>query len=329
MTYGHPGWKLNSNPFPSASAALAPLNDAAQLIYYFDFYEWRDASRAAHIDDTGRVRVFQLGASPTTTFLISGPTGCGRSSLENLIMFEVAQRSGAPLVVRQKLSLSAQDNFTRGTMLVQDLEDAVRQRNETVADAILGTFTRWQTLTPPGVQPDITNLLGRIRRNVEQGLAGTPIIVSFDALDHSIGYDAGLDAVEMVQGFADVAILSVTVPDHASYVRSRFSSRQRPVAWINAPRIREPAFREYVKRRMVAERTPGPPPPHSTFPLSDEAIATLFAPAEGGGPVELSIRLAIQKLANALDYKQGLMATSSTTSPQLDAEDVRRSFARQ
>ncbi|HEX8063987.1 MAG TPA: hypothetical protein VF535_12315 [Allosphingosinicella sp.] len=305
------------------------MSDSGQLSYYFDFYEWRDTGRVAYIDAQGRVQVFQLASGPTMTFLISGPTGCGRSSLENLILFELAQRSGEPLVVSQRLSLSAQDNFTRGTMLVQDLEDAVRQRSQAVADTILSTFSRWQQLTPPGVQPDITNLLARIRRNIEQGLPGAPIVVSFDALDHSIGHDTGLEALEMVQGFADVAILSVTIPDHASFVRSRFSSRQRPVAWINAPRIQESAFRQYLERRMGAERAAGSTPPHATYPLSDEAISTLFAPAEGSGPVELSIRLAIQKLAGALAYKERAMATSPTMSPQLDAEDVRRSFARQ
>jgi hypothetical protein len=329
MAYGHPDWRLQANPFPSASAALSPLNDVGQLTYYFDFYEWRDTGRVARIDAQGRVQVFQIGGDSTTTFLISGPTGCGRSSLENLILFELAERSGTPLVVRQRLSLSAQDNFTRGTMLVQDLEDSVRERDEAVADTILRTFGRWQQLTPPGVQPDVTNLLARIRRIIEQQLPGAPIVVSFDALDHSIGHDAGLNAVEMVQGFADVAILSVTIPDHASYVRSRFASRQRPVAWINAPRIREGSFRQYVERRMVAERQAGAPPPHTIYPLSDEAISSLFAPAERGGPVELSIRLAIQKLARALDYKEKAMAASPEMSPQLDAEDVRRSFARQ
>src|SRR5947208_297405 len=103
----HHDWRLEDEPFPFAGRSLAPQTDPTQLSYYLDFYEWQDPDALAGLRADGTIQIGALQAAETTTVLISGSSGSGRSSVRNLLVYELIKQAATPpivLDVRVKLS---------------------------------------------------------------------------------------------------------------------------------------------------------------------------------------------------------------------------------
>jgi len=325
--YGHETWRLARDPFPNADSSLAPMKHPDHLDYYFDFYEWRDQARLKGISAEGRIEILQLSVN-TTTILISGPTGCGRSSLENLLLYEITELAqSAPLILSLKLRVGQRDTTSRGLALANNTYAEVRRGSPEKGQVLLATIEGWKALILPGTQPDIANLFEQLRRDINDELPGALVIVSLEALDHTISYEAALDTADMVQGFADIVILSVTVSDTARYIRTSFTTRQRAVAWVNAPRVAPRDLKRYVEKRFGAERSGGDPRPGPLHPLTEEAIETVFASADATNVIDLPIRIAIQKLADVLRGKlRQQVGEGSVGELAINEQDVRRTL---
>src|SRR4051812_9021217 len=86
-------WNLPDDPFAYACEPLSPIDSLVDLDYYYDFYEWVDKAIVGTLAPTGRIASWQI-AQPgrMMLLLISGAQGCGRSSLKNLLLYELADR---------------------------------------------------------------------------------------------------------------------------------------------------------------------------------------------------------------------------------------------
>src|SRR3954465_15808352 len=93
-------WELQGDPFPCAGRTLSPQNDVNQLSLYLDFYNWEEADLFGGLGPDGTIQIIAPPGNATTTILISGQTGSGRSSVKNLIIYALEQdKNPKPIVL--------------------------------------------------------------------------------------------------------------------------------------------------------------------------------------------------------------------------------------
>jgi hypothetical protein len=358
LTSSYTAFQLRTNPFsPEVTVngqqgrfdylqgPLSPQKDAMHLNYYFDLYRWLDPEQIGQIGQNGRLVVFpdRLG-QPGMIIVISGVSGTGRTSLENLLLFEVETRAkSAPIHTRYTIEISANkvqaaQNFA--SMLISEIEDYVANPKlgrdaKRLPKKLRATVKEWRENLIEG-ETNTEFLFQQLTRDIRKTLPDTPIVFSLDASNHMNTPDTWRPACTMLRNLADYVILSLSKRDHASYLKTSLQDNQIRVVWIDAPRVDEHQTKRFLVNRLAAERVAPAAPGQELFPFTDRAVSALFAATGGGEPITLSIGVAIKKLKGAFDKKcadvAGALAgppTAGVAAPrlQISDEDMRRYFS--
>jgi len=298
--------------FDYLQGPLTPQQNRVHLKYYFDLYRWSDPEYVGSIGRDGRISAFPEGfGQPGMIVVISGVSGTGRTSLENLLQFEITARADSePLLTRYTIEVSsnkvqAAQNFA--TLFIQDIEDylsKVKRAKEakTLPKRLKAIMKEWRESLVPD-EPNTDFLFQQLTREVRKILPKTPIVFSLDATNHINTPDTWRPACIMLRNLADFVILSLSNHDHASYLRTSLKDYQMRAVWIHAPRIDAAQTIRFLTARLLEERTANLEPGEELFPFTEGAVKALFAPAGGAGPITLSIGVAIKKLKGAFEKK--------------------------
>jgi hypothetical protein len=289
---------------------LSPRQDGMPTNFYFDFYDWRDEDQVGKIGQNGRIKQFpdRLYESGMI-IIISGASQTGRSSLENLLLFEVENRVSKPISIALKVDIGvgtvqmAQNFASRFTTKVGNyLADQGRaQEGEAVVRKMRDTIASWRESLVPG-ETNTQFLFEELADHVRRLLPDTPIVFSLNATSHINTPDAWSPLCFMLRDLANFLIISLSTSDHARFLRTVMRDNQVRVAWIDAPRVGANQMTRFLAERLAAERIA--PGPQELFPFTEAAIKALFASSQPqGGDIALSIGVAIQKLKGAFDRK--------------------------
>jgi hypothetical protein len=321
-------WKLQANPFPHAGRSLAPQADPTQLGYYLDFYDWQTTDLLNGLAPNGSIDVSGLKSSDTVTILISGATGSGRSSVKNLLLYELEQASLAaaggaadhkPIVLDVRVPLST-DQKQVALALSMLLISEAKRRSPAAAAQIQDTLRTWQDITGAG-PPDVATLFATLQADVTTEFPGIDIIVVLDASSHSLTRDTARATNGMLKGFATYVIMSLTKPDDARFMRDELTGK-RPAAWVNAPKVVPAVVKDYVAKRNAAHRAPGYAGPDQIFPFTDAAIDYLFKATSGAGHEGLSIGIVLEKLTWVMAQKAKTPGAPPSTITEADMQGL-------
>ena len=325
--------------FDYTAGPLTPEAYPHHLQYYFDLYDWSDTQQLGNIGPDGRLVTFpnQVGR-PGMIIVISGFNGTGRTSLINLLLYEIKHRAPSGLIVtkypikitssRRQDAMNFADNFIR---TVTNFTAGNRQRAiKSLPTKMKDTFDRWKANS----SPDETNadyLFQQLALDAEDVLPTTPIVFSLDATDYMNTPDTWRPTCTMLRYLANYIILSLSNRDHAIYLKNSLQRSNFQVVWIDSPRVDVPRARRFLTHRLAAEREGVTVQGAELFPFTDEAVNALFAPTNGNQSVPQPISVTIKKLKGAFDKKFSditrVLADPATASQQLSAANLSISAA--
>lgn len=239
------------------------------------------------------------------TLLVSGAQGCGRTSLKNLLLYELTQRSQAPPLVVEFTVAPVLNRAQTALSLARMLARQAKGLNSAAATAMATTIETWKNDIIPGAEPLIDNLFGPLKEDIQARFSGASVIIFLDALNHAVTRDTAQACAAMLQGLSDFVILALTDNDDARFIRSSCIMHGQPVALIDAPKVGLATVREFLKGRLAKARMQGITAPDALHPFTDDALLALLASSNPHDrqPISLPIRVAIQKLANAIEKK--------------------------
>ena len=336
--------KLRTNPFSPervdggqatrfdyTAGPLNPETNPQHLQYYFDLYEWFDAQQFGRIGPDGRLVVFPAQVNrPGTIVVISGFTGTGRTSLINLLLFEIRQRAlSAPIVTKYPVRITSNrrleamnfaDNFMRTV-----LKSTAGTKQRRIKKLMESTFEKWKTNSSLE-EPNADYLFQQLALDVDDVLPNTPIAFSLDATDYMNTPDTWRLICMMLQHLANYIILSLSNRDHARYIKDSLLRNNFQVVWVDAPRVDVSRTKSFLTHRLGAEREGLIAQGQELFPFTDDALDALFAPTSGNQPVPQSISVAIKRLKGAFEKKlndiASLLADPATAGQHLSAARV-------
>lgn len=295
----HATWSLTSDPFPFAGRSLSPRDDPGELNYYLNLYNWAEGENFKGLAADGTVEIEPLPGYETTTILISGESGSGRSSVKNLLVYQLAKdKDPAPVLLDIPVPPSA-NRHQVALLLSMKVLLAVQQRNPAAADQVQQTIQTWQAIA--GADPSAETLFVLLGQNLASAIPDAEVIVTLDASSHNLTRDAARQTNAMLRGFATYVIMSLTAADDARFIKHSPEPGRR--AWIDATSVEPAKIKCYVARSLKAQRAKGFAPPTDIFPFTSEAIDELFAATSGGGHHPLTISIALTRLASALQRK--------------------------
>jgi hypothetical protein len=330
--------------FDYLQGPLSPQKNSVYLNYYFDLYQWKDQEQIGLIGRDGRLVTFpeRLG-QPGMIIVISGVSGTGRSSLENLLLFEIeAHGKSVAVCTRYAIEISSnkvQTAHNFASMFIDEIEDYLSRANvgknaKSLPKKLLATVKDWRDNLVEG-EANTEFLFQRLMRDVRRILPDLPIVFCLDASNHINTPDTWRPACTMLRNLADFVILSLSKKDDAAVLRTSLRDGQVRVVWVDAPRVDEDQTKRFLAARLAAERVAVAPAGQELFPFTDRAIGALFAPT-GDEPVKFSIGVAIRKLKGAFEKKcadvsatladPGAQETAATRFLITD-EDMRRYFS--
>jgi hypothetical protein len=303
---------------------LNPQKNASHLRFYFDLYKWCDADEIGKIDTTGRVANFpRRFGPPGMVIVISGVSGTGRTSLENLLLFEIESRAHSPCVVTRypveisRNKIQAAHNFA--SLFVSDIGDHLvrlgRPKDSKALVLLLKDIIKEWRSNLVGDDPNADFLFLQLMQAAKKKLPDTPIVFSLDASNHMNTPDTWHPICTMLRNLADFVILLLSKGDHARFLRTGLRDSQARVVWIDVPRIDAEKARRFLAARLSGERTAPVAPASELFPFTDGAISALFAPTSEGEPVVLSIGVAIKHLKGVFEKKCADVARRQAGSP--------------
>ena len=309
-------WGLRSNPLtPERTIAgvpvqfcygemrLEPLVSASHLEFYFDLYNWQDEKKLKGVAPTG-IQTFQIAHAEMVTIVLSGARGCGRFSLQNLLLYEIRKRAVGQLpliVVDASVPLSSDPaasmiDFTAG------LYDAFEAAGGDKAQlrAVVKDLREDYGDTP--VTPEIQ--FGKLRAKINKLMPGAPIVYCLDAREANVTRDMAKSACNLLKPLAHYVILSMTDAKAAGHVRASFDLVQAPSVWVDAPEVDQAQFSEFLVDRLTAERQGGVPAT-ALFPFTQGALDELFAPTSilSAGKVRFSMRYILQEVLKLVERK--------------------------
>jgi len=301
--------------FDYMNGPLKPRAGRMPHSYYFDHYQWGDEAQIARIRPDGGFEVFaddfirSAGDPfrPGSIFVISGANQTGRTSLENLLIFEVERRKQlAPVRIRFTMTMvsdklqAARDLADAFIFdLASYLEDMGRADDAAQLSEKLNVVLR--TWVERGASANPEFLFLQLNREVRRKLPDAPIVFCCDASNHTNTPDLWYPACVMLRNLADVVILSLSRANDAKRLRTRLQDNySRSVAWVDAPRIDLKQAAELLEIRLDSARTSTARRP--LFPFADDAMAALFAPT-GDQPITFPIGFVVKYLKSAFDRK--------------------------
>ena len=272
--------------------------------HYFDFYSWLDTSAVGGLTPLGRIKSPGLtGGNRMLTLLISGPQGCGRSSLKNLLLFELIQQAAQPPIVVEWPVTPSINRAQNMVSLARKLAQTAQALDVGAGTALNTVIADWQKDQLVGQEPDIDYLFAQLRQDLQIHLPSSPVVVSLEALSHTLSRDTAYATSATLESVADFVVLSLTNTDDAKIVRTSCINNGRPVALIEAPKVDLDTAKRLLShhlRRLRAEAAAD-----ELFPFTEPALAVLFAGTDARvqPSVSLPIRVALQKLSAALTNK--------------------------
>jgi hypothetical protein len=298
--------------------SLSPGDDPRQLSYYLDFYDWNEAEIFSGLADDGSVRVNALPGSSPITIIISGEAGSGRSSIKNLLVYQLKQgKNPAPIV----LDVPVPPSPTRqgvATVLSTKLMFAVRDRKPGLKDRVKETFDTWKDMSAS--DPNAEMLFQLLADDLRGALPDAEVIVILDASSHNLTRDAARATIAMLRGFATYVIMSLTSVEDARFIKLS-GDAGRP-ALIDAPYVDAPTVKLYVERRLAAERAEGFTRANASFPFEPEAIDEMFKSTSSDHRNTASISVVLNRLAAALRRKASSGGGSAAAISRADMQAV-------
>lgn len=323
-------WNFKANPFAYSRGPLQPNVDQAQLSYYFDFYAWNNQAALDGLAPDGRVKNLVADTDgQTMTFLISGAGGCGRSSMKNLLLYELGTRAQSGLLTVEALANLSISRAQSAMSLTQAIastvgakELALGHQNKPTSSALLDAAKTWKGLIVDAAEPDTGSLFQTLKGIVRQAFPDEWLVVTLDALNPALTQDTARTTRDMLDGFADFIIFALTDADHARFIRNKCQQAMKPIFWVNAPKVSKEAVTKFLDKRFADERTKPAPVGQSLHPFTKEAISILFDPSRAGDPaVTMPLRVAIKKLESALTSRlaNGKSPGGPITGPEMRA----------
>ena len=296
--------------FDYQKGPLDPKASPVDLEYYFDLYAWDDSKQLGPLAPNGRINEFpSRGGVYGSIIVISGVSGTGRTSLEELLLFEIASRSKSPPIVTlypiAVTSKQVQDASNFANRFISRVEAFLvtssdrRKEIKALPKTLKGIVKEWKEGLV-GDDPNTEFLFTALAENVRGLLPDTPIVFRLDATSHLNTPDTWTPACTMLRNLADYVILSLSDQDHARYLRTSLLDRQVRIFWVDVPRVDEAKTRRFLEHRLGAEREGAA---DELFPFTAEALKALFAPTEGNKPRSLPISVALKNLRGVFDRK--------------------------
>lgn len=315
----HADWHLQTDPFPFVGASLSPQNDPGQLAYYLDLYDWSQAGIFGGLNQDGSIQSLSLPESSPTTILISGEVGSGRSSMKNLLVFEL-QKGKNPLPVVLEVPVPPSPSRQQvANLLSMKVMAAVRARQPALVPEVQQTIETWNLIA--GSDPDAESLFPLLSEHLSAAAPKAEIIVVLDASNHNLTRDAARATSVMLRGFATYIIMSLTSADDARLIKDSLEGVSR--SWIDAPYVEAPKVRDYVERRLASERAADFKPSPGTYPFEPGAIEEMFrSTAGGGGGGRVSISVVLRRLTAALRDKATHAGPPPVTISRADMQTI-------
>jgi len=291
-----------------------PLNpyqkdSSYHLRYYFDFYDWMDRGAIAVIQENGRLRVFARPRSDQPmVVLISGFRGTGRTSVKNLLLYEIATRTrGVPVVTEFKISMTAQraqDAANLANTFVKNFEG--RPNTGNVKKALQETIKGWRE-NLLGDDPNMEFLFQSLRNDVDAAIPDTTTVFCLDASSYSASPDMWRQTCKAVSLLADFVILFISDRNQANFSKSNLLRNNFQVAWIDAPTVDRAKMAHFLAKRLRDERVASQQRVASELaPFTPDALDALFSATDGTAPrpvVRLPISFALDTLKRAFNQK--------------------------
>lgn len=298
-----------------------PLNPFAEenryhLRYYFDVYDWMDPHAVDGLNGDGRLRVFERGSGQKPMIvLISGFQGTGRTSLKNLLLFEIATRSAKePIVTEIKISLTtdrAQDAQNLASTFVKNFTTPTNMGN--VRNALQESIKNWRE-SRLGSDPNMEFLFQSMRNDVEAAIPDRPIVFCFDATNHATSPDAWRQICKAVALLADFVILFVSDRNQANLSKTILAQSNYQAAWIDAPAVDHGKMGRFLAKRLREERIAAHQHAAAELaPFHPDALKVLFSATQGAGQPEnvtLAISFALANLKRAFNNKCNELAAA-------------------
>jgi hypothetical protein len=319
----HPEFLLRTNPFAPlgpdgmrfdyAAGALNPTENERHLKYYFDFYEWIDKDSINSLAETGRIKHIQWpNPDKPIVILISGSAGCGRSSLQNLLVYELEKRSKVkPIITLFPKSLLTQNQTQNALNLsdrfVKTLKRQSDMSSKSAAQAAEEEVEGWRK----NLIGDVENteyLFSNLKVVVSDNLPNKLIICCLDASDHKISLGIWRPACIMLSQIANFIIVLLSDRSHADWFKENLVKREFQVVWVDVPVVTDAKMVQFLAKRLNEERpdVPGKSVKDPLLPFTHAAVSKVFASGTkvpGENPVPLSIRTALQHLGGVYSMK--------------------------
>ena len=336
----HPTIGLRLNPFEPeipikgkptrfryTSGPLDPRMSDGYLKLFFNLYKWMDKVAIEGLNAEGRlVRLDRLRADHAMLVLISGVSGSGRTSVRNLLLYEIEQRLQHSLLLVEYPVRVVDDPQQNAIDLAMRLQDEVEDiPNLDLAMAIGNTLERWQKGTVGG-SPNPDTLFALLKRRLDRNIPERPVVFSLEALSHKVSSDNWRPICTMLGQIASFIIVLLTDTNDARNFRKCLDNGEFQVAWIDAPQISKHVMKEFLELRLSQERVGGAAAAANIAPFTAEALVTTFATSDEKGEQELTIALALARLAGLFDWKlhrlSQMLATAGGSAASLPVETV-------
>ena len=304
----------------SGSGPLDPRSNAAHLGFYLDVYEWHDPGKVGGMRPDGRLAALERNnPGRSMILLVSGFSGCGRSSAINLLLYEIENRMGhAPLRVDYSVSITA-TLVQHAISIAQLLMDAAAP-TATLATNLERRLDRWLKYTPAGLSPDPDGLFQALKTAIPAGLG---VVTVLDAANHKVPSETWRKICEILAHISDFIIVSLSDRQEAELFRSILSRGQYQVGWIDAPKITEDKMTKLLALRLEHERMAKGASPTPLAPFTAAALSALYQRGKGATqPVSWPIAVAMGWLAKAFAAKSRVLTDAVNNGRQPAAAEI-------
>jgi len=267
---------------------LDPKVDGRLLSYYFDVYDWTSASQlggfgAAEGLKSMPVRGDAPGAMPVL-ILVSGPSESGRSSLANLLVFEIAKACAAePFVC--PIAFDSYNQAECCLAMANAFIDRIELTTEIDPAPLWKLYEREKGNPGSGPNSKYKQIFGSLALRVRPQLK-RPVVFFVDRSPIE-SYDLWACAYNSVADLADYIIIQTGRSAFARTCREQFGDKSMAVHVESRP-LTLALARAYLKGRVTAERGKAMPVTgNPLWPFSESALTALYEPGTTRRDIEV------------------------------------------